>query len=40
MGISEYFKVVAMTQVIIEDLDPVVLEKLEALAKEHGRTAS
>ncbi|HEY9668261.1 MAG TPA: hypothetical protein V6C91_15730 [Coleofasciculaceae cyanobacterium] len=27
-----------MAQVIIEDLDPIVLEILEALAKEHGRS--
>lgn len=27
-----------MAQVVIEDLDPVVIEKLEALAQEHGRS--
>ena len=27
-----------MAQIIVEDLDPVVIEKLEALAKEHGRS--
>jgi plasmid stability protein len=26
-----------MAEVLIQDLDPVVLEKLEALAKKHGR---
>ncbi|MFB2917760.1 FitA-like ribbon-helix-helix domain-containing protein [Aerosakkonema funiforme] len=27
-----------MAQLTIEDLDPALLEKLEALAKEHGRS--
>ena len=26
-----------MAEVLIQDLDPVVLEKLETLAKKHGR---
>jgi plasmid stability protein len=29
-----------MAQVVIEDLDPVVIEKLEALARKHGRSAN
>lgn len=37
-GIPESFEVVAMAQVIIEDLDPLVIEKLEVLAQEHGRS--
>ena len=27
-----------MAEVLIQDLDPVVLEKLETLAKKHGRS--
>lgn len=27
-----------MAQVVIEDLEPVVIEKLEALARKHGRS--
>ena len=27
-----------MAQVVIEDLDPIIIEKLEALAQEHGRS--
>jgi plasmid stability protein len=27
-----------MAQVLIEDLDPIILEKLENLAKQHGRS--
>jgi hypothetical protein len=27
-----------MTQMILEDLDPAVIERLELLAKEHGRS--
>ncbi len=27
-----------MAQVLIEDIDPIILKKLEFLAKEHGRS--
>ncbi|MCX7594806.1 MAG: hypothetical protein N2235_13795 [Fischerella sp.] len=27
-----------MAQVLVEDLDPIVLEKLEILAQQHGRS--
>ena len=27
-----------MAQVLIEDIDPIILEKLEVLAKQHGRS--
>lgn len=27
-----------MTEVLIQDLDPVLLQKLEALAQQHGRS--
>lgn len=27
-----------MTQVVIENLDPLVIEKLKALAQQHGRS--
>lgn len=27
-----------MAQVLVEDLDPIILEKLETLAKQHGRS--
>ncbi|MEH2064649.1 MAG: hypothetical protein V7K50_20725 [Nostoc sp.] len=27
-----------MAQILVEDLDPVILEKLETLAKQHGRS--
>ena len=27
-----------MSQVLIKDLDPIILEKLEILAKQHGRS--
>ncbi len=28
----------AMTRVVIEDLEPAIIEKLEALARKHGRS--
>ncbi|MCV3214211.1 hypothetical protein OGM63_11935 [Plectonema radiosum NIES-515] len=27
-----------MAKVLVEDLDPIILEKLETLAKQHGRS--
>ncbi|MEH2322972.1 MAG: hypothetical protein V7K32_05140 [Nostoc sp.] len=27
-----------MAQILVEDLDPIILEKLETLAKQHGRS--
>lgn len=27
-----------MARILVEDLDPIILEKLEALAKQHGRS--
>ncbi len=27
-----------MAQVLIEDIDPIILEKLEIIAKQHGRS--
>ncbi|MGI2908221.1 FitA-like ribbon-helix-helix domain-containing protein [Tolypothrix sp. VBCCA 56010] len=27
-----------MAQVLVEDLDPIILQKLETLAKQHGRS--
>ncbi|MGV0106198.1 hypothetical protein NSTCB13_04994 [Nostoc sp. DSM 114160] len=26
-----------MAQILVENLDPIILEKLETLAKQHGR---
>ncbi|MBD0389739.1 MAG: Arc family DNA-binding protein [Nostoc sp. C3-bin3] len=27
-----------MAQILVEDLDPIILKKLETIAKEHGRS--
>ena len=27
-----------MAQILVENLDPIILEKLETLAKQHGRS--
>jgi hypothetical protein len=29
-----------MAQIILEDLDPTIAQKLEALAQQHGRTVA
>ncbi len=34
----EVYKKSTMAQVLVEDLDPIILEKLEILAQQHGRS--